>query len=91
MGSSDFGPFENDDASDWLYTLEESSGTAVIMDALLAIRDIGDEYLEVPDTDPELAVVLANVHLELLAYHAAAIRDRAIDKPRNLAKSVTVE
>ena len=54
-------------------------------------RDAVDEYLEVPDTDPELAGVLANVHLQLLAYHAAAIRDRAIDKPRNLAKSVTVE
>ena len=56
-----------------------------------AVRDAVDEYLEVPDTDPELVGVLANVHLQLLAYHAAAIRDRAIDKPRNLAKSVTVE
>ncbi|RLM64174.1 glutamine--fructose-6-phosphate transaminase (isomerizing) [Halorubrum sp. Atlit-26R] len=56
-----------------------------------AARDAVDEYLEVPDADPELVGVLANVHLQLLAYHAAAIRDRAIDKPRNLAKSVTVE
>ena len=55
------------------------------------IRDAVDEYLSFPDTDPELAGVLANVHLQLLAYHAAEIRDRAIDKPRNLAKSVTVE
>ncbi|MFW5973837.1 MAG: glutamine--fructose-6-phosphate transaminase (isomerizing) [Natrialbaceae archaeon] len=55
------------------------------------VRDAVDEYLEVPDTDHELVGVLANVHLQLLAYHAAALRDRAIDKPRNLAKSVTVE
>ncbi|WP_418280216.1 glutamine--fructose-6-phosphate transaminase (isomerizing) [Halorubrum sp. DTA98] len=55
------------------------------------IRDAVDEYLPIPDTDPELAGMLANVHLQLLAYHAAEIRDRAIDKPRNLAKSVTVE
>ncbi len=55
------------------------------------IRDAVDEYLSIPDTDPELSGVLANVHLQLLAYHAAEILDRAIDKPRNLAKSVTVE
>lgn len=55
------------------------------------IREAVDEYLPFPDTDPELAGILANVHLQLLAYHAAEIRDRAIDKPRNLAKSVTVE
>ena len=55
------------------------------------VRDAVDEYLSIPDTDPELSGVLANVHLQLLAYHAAEILDRAIDKPRNLAKSVTVE
>ena len=55
------------------------------------IRNAVDEYLEIPDTDPELAGILANVHLQLLAYHAADLRGRAIDKPRNLAKSVTVE
>ncbi|GAB7011577.1 glutamine--fructose-6-phosphate transaminase (isomerizing) [Halorubrum trueperi] len=55
------------------------------------VRDAVDQYLSFPDTDPELAGILANVHLQLLAYHAAEIRDRAIDKPRNLAKSVTVE
>ncbi|MDZ5810224.1 glutamine--fructose-6-phosphate transaminase (isomerizing) [Halorubrum sp. AD140] len=55
------------------------------------VRDTVDEYIEIPDTTPEMAGVLANIHLQLLAYHAAAILDRAIDKPRNLAKSVTVE
>ncbi|MWV65491.1 glutamine--fructose-6-phosphate transaminase (isomerizing) [Halorubrum sp. JWXQ-INN 858] len=56
-----------------------------------AAREAVDEYLSVPDVVPELAGVLANAHLQLLAYHAAELRDRAIDKPRNLAKSVTVE
>ncbi|RLM54051.1 glutamine--fructose-6-phosphate transaminase (isomerizing) [Halobellus sp. Atlit-31R] len=56
-----------------------------------AVREAVDEYLEFPDVNPNLAGMLANVHLQLLAYHAAEIRDRAIDKPRNLAKSVTVE
>ncbi|MGQ4556053.1 glutamine--fructose-6-phosphate transaminase (isomerizing) [Halobellus sp. GM3] len=55
------------------------------------LRETVDEYLPFPRTDPNLAGIPANVHLQLLAYHAAEIRDRAIDKPRNLAKSVTVE
>jgi glucosamine--fructose-6-phosphate aminotransferase (isomerizing) len=34
---------------------------------------------------------LANIQLQLVAYHTAAKLGRSIDKPRNLAKSVTVE
>ncbi len=50
-----------------------------------------DYRLEIPETHPAIAGVLANVQLQLVAYHAANELDRAIDKPRNLAKSVTVE
>ncbi|MFC6955385.1 glutamine--fructose-6-phosphate transaminase (isomerizing) [Halorubellus litoreus] len=50
-----------------------------------------DAHLEVPDTNPEWLGLLANVQLQLLSYHAADQLDRPIDKPRNLAKSVTVE
>ena len=35
--------------------------------------------------------VIANVYLQLFAYYVARSKGRAIDKPRNLAKSVTVE
>jgi len=35
--------------------------------------------------------ILANVQYQLLAYHTAALLGRSIDKPRHLAKSVTVE
>ncbi|ELY78192.1 glucosamine/fructose-6-phosphate aminotransferase, isomerizing [Natrinema pallidum DSM 3751] len=35
--------------------------------------------------------MLANVQFQLLSYHAATQLERPIDKPRNLAKSVTVE
>jgi len=35
--------------------------------------------------------LVANVYLQLFAYHVANAKGRAIDKPRNLAKSVTVE
>ncbi len=52
---------------------------------------IADAHLPIPDVTPELAGLLANVQLQLLSYHAAAGLERAIDKPRNLAKSVTVQ
>ena len=50
-----------------------------------------DEILRIPETSPELSGVLANVQLQLFSYHTASLLDRPIDKPRNLAKSVTVE
>ncbi len=53
--------------------------------------EIADAHLEIPETHPELAGLLANVQLQLVSYHAAQLLDRPIDKPRNLAKSVTVE
>lgn len=56
--------------------------------------DVGryaDHVLEVHETHPRMAAILANVQLQLVAYHTAAKLGRSIDKPRNLAKSVTVE
>ncbi|WP_137289863.1 glutamine--fructose-6-phosphate transaminase (isomerizing) [Natronorubrum halophilum] len=53
--------------------------------------DVADTHLSVPDTHPVWAGLLANVQLQLLSYHAANLLGRPIDKPRNLAKSVTVE
>ncbi|WP_121823383.1 glutamine--fructose-6-phosphate transaminase (isomerizing) [Halostella salina] len=56
-----------------------------------AALDVADETLTYPEAAPEAAAVLANVQLQLVSYHVAKGLDRAIDKPRNLAKSVTVE
>ena len=50
-----------------------------------------DVHLEIPDTHPVCAGLLANVQLQLVSYYAANQLSRPIDKPRNLAKSVTVE
>ncbi len=52
---------------------------------------VADAHLEIPDVEPALAALLANVQLQLVSYHAADRLERPIDKPRNLAKSVTVE
>jgi len=52
---------------------------------------LADAVIRVPRAEPELEPLLLNVPLQLLAYHVAAKLGRDIDKPRNLAKSVTVE
>jgi glucosamine--fructose-6-phosphate aminotransferase (isomerizing) len=49
-----------------------------------------DEVFEVPDLG-ELEPLVANVYYQLFSYHVANFEGRPIDKPRNLAKSVTVE
>ncbi len=50
-----------------------------------------DEVIYLPKTMPLLAPVAAVIPLQLLAYYAAVARGNDVDKPRNLAKSVTVE
>jgi len=47
--------------------------------------------LEIPKTDIHLTPFLMTIPLQLLAYHVASLKNYDIDKPRNLAKSVTVE
>ncbi len=55
------------------------------------IRRYSDHIIEVPNTLEPLQPLLSVVPLQLMAYHAAVIRGCNVDKPRNLAKSVTVE
>jgi glucosamine--fructose-6-phosphate aminotransferase (isomerizing) len=55
------------------------------------IREQADHVLYVPDTAEQLQPLLTAIPLQLIAYHAAVLRGCNVDKPRNLAKSVTVE
>jgi len=55
------------------------------------IRRYADHVIYVPDCPAPLQPMLTVVPLQLLAYHAAVARGCNVDKPRNLAKSVTVE
>jgi glutamine---fructose-6-phosphate transaminase (isomerizing) len=55
------------------------------------LADLTDEFLPIPDVPEIVQPLLAVVPLQLLAYHVARLRGCDIDKPRNLAKSVTVE
>jgi glucosamine--fructose-6-phosphate aminotransferase (isomerizing) len=62
-----------------------------VTDGASEVERYADEVLRVPETHPRVASVLANVQLQLVSYHVANRLGRSIDKPRNLAKSVTVE
>jgi glutamine---fructose-6-phosphate transaminase (isomerizing) len=55
------------------------------------IREMADEVIEVPQTLEFLYPILTVVPCQLIAYYCARFLNRDIDKPRNLAKSVTVE
>ncbi|MEV0462435.1 glutamine--fructose-6-phosphate transaminase (isomerizing) [Nocardia tengchongensis] len=52
---------------------------------------LADAVIRVPAVCPELDPIILTIPLQLLAYHTAMALGRDVDKPRNLAKSVTVE
>ena len=56
-----------------------------------ALKDEADLTFYVPETDEHFCASLAVIPLQLLGYYVAVARKLDVDKPRNLAKSVTVE
>ncbi len=64
---------------------------AVVNEGDTEVSRVADHVIEVPETDELLTPILNVVPLQLLAYHIAVLRGCDVDKPRNLAKSVTVE
>ncbi len=64
---------------------------AVATEGDAAIQKVAEEVLYIPECEEYLSPLLAVVPLQLLAYHCAVLRGQDVDKPRNLAKSVTVE
>jgi glucosamine--fructose-6-phosphate aminotransferase (isomerizing) len=55
------------------------------------IAELADDVIYIPKTLEMLTPILSIIPLQLFAYHVAVLRGCDIDKPRNLAKSVTVE
>lgn len=55
------------------------------------VKKIANYVIEVPEISESLSPILNVIPLQLFAYHIADINGRDVDKPRNLAKSVTVE
>ena len=64
---------------------------AIITEGDEMISKLADDVIEVPEADEIVAPMLSTIPLQLLAYHIGVAKDYDVDKPRNLAKSVTVE
>ncbi|RJP41478.1 MAG: glutamine--fructose-6-phosphate transaminase (isomerizing) [Phycisphaerales bacterium] len=64
---------------------------AIATEGNRGIHEVAEQVIHVPDTLDPLQPLLTVVPLQLIAYHAAVLRGCNVDKPRNLAKSVTVE
>ena len=64
---------------------------AVVAEGDDSLRGLAHDVIPVPETIEELSPLVNVVALQLFAYHNAKLRGADIDKPRNLAKSVTVE
>ncbi len=71
--------------------IKARGGPVIAVTSAALPADLADATIQIPRAEPELEPLLLNVPLQLLAYHVAAKLGRDIDKPRNLAKSVTVE
>lgn len=64
---------------------------AIITKGDTSIKQLANYCLEIPEVPECLTPIVASVPLQLLAYHIALLKGKDVDRPRNLAKSVTVE
>ena len=64
---------------------------SVITEGDAVSEALSDDIMIVPEADEIVAPMLSVVPLQLLAYYIGVAKDYDVDKPRNLAKSVTVE
>lgn len=64
---------------------------AIINEGDEAIKKMADHHIEIPETEECLSPLLSCIPMQMLAYHIAVNKNRDVDMPRNLAKSVTVE
>lgn len=65
--------------------------TALVTEGDERMRQFADHVIELPDTIECFQPLMASIPLQLLAYHIAVCKGKDVDRPRNLAKSVTVE
>src|SRR5690606_15797276 len=64
---------------------------AVVSEGDTRVAELADDVIQIPDVEEFLHPIVTAIPLQLLAYHIAVLRGCDVDKPRNLAKSVTVE
>jgi glucosamine--fructose-6-phosphate aminotransferase (isomerizing) len=64
---------------------------AIVSEGDTRAAELADDVIEVPQVEDFVQPIINIIPLQLLAYHIAVLRGCDVDKPRNLAKSVTVE
>ena len=64
---------------------------AVITEGTVLPEGLADEIITIPDCHEAVLPIVASIPMQLLSYYIAVERGCDVDKPRNLAKSVTVE
>jgi glucosamine--fructose-6-phosphate aminotransferase (isomerizing) len=64
---------------------------AIVTEGDKTLKEMVNDYIEIPASHPAVAPLLTVIPLQLLAYHIALMKGCNVDQPRNLAKSVTVE
>jgi glucosamine--fructose-6-phosphate aminotransferase (isomerizing) len=64
---------------------------AIVTEGDEIVPEIVDKVIELPAASEALSAILSLVPMQLLAYYTAVALDQDPDKPRNLAKTVTVE
>ena len=64
---------------------------AIVKEGTKGIDEVADRVIYVPSVSRYLTPSVTVVPLQLLAYHTTVLKGFDVDKPRNLAKSVTVE
>jgi len=64
---------------------------SIVTEGDTQVKALSDHSIEIPEVDEMLTPLLATIPLQLLSYHIAVLLGRDVDRPRNLAKSVTVE
>lgn len=64
---------------------------SIVTEGDTLVSQMSDYCIAIPETAECLTPILSVIPLQLLAYHIAVAKDRDVDQPRNLAKSVTVE
>ena len=77
-----------------LSTIEQiraRGGKVLVVTSANIPAGLADHVLRVPRVEPELEPIVLNIPLQLFSLHVATALSRDVDKPRNLAKSVTVE
>jgi glucosamine--fructose-6-phosphate aminotransferase (isomerizing) len=64
---------------------------AIVTDGDTSVSELSQDLIFVPEADELIAPIINTIPLQLLSYYIGVSRGLDVDKPRNLAKSVTVE